>query len=242
MQNKKEKNGSLGSKPRNGHYVPCEVCGTESYYKPSYYAKLSHFYCSNACRIEGGKGERFPFVCEHCGKEYTRGASYVKWQLIRGITTHCCSSSCARHAGPKGQEHYAWRGGVSRAYKYGYHSQEYKEWRTEVFSRDLHTCQICGQVGGYLHAHHIKGFSHFPETRFSTDNGITLCKHCHYEVHSKKCEKNIIAEKMQLMSSLQKEAMEDLKRKAQPTITSSSCGRKFANQEPEIDVNTQDVK
>lgn len=33
--NRGTKNGSLGFKPRTGTYVNCNVCGKESYYKPS---------------------------------------------------------------------------------------------------------------------------------------------------------------------------------------------------------------
>lgn len=64
--------------------------------------------------------------------------------------------------------------------------EDYKKWRIDVFNRDFFTCQCCGQVGGILNAHHIKEFSKYPELRFKVDNGITLCKSCHKEIHKKK--------------------------------------------------------
>lgn len=60
---------------------------------------------------------------------------------------------------------------------------EYKRWRMNVFQRDNFTCQICGQVGGELNAHHIKPFAKYPEERLSLSNGITLCKQCHVQLH-----------------------------------------------------------
>lgn len=83
----------------------------------------------------------------------------------------------------KGKNSYQWKGGVSRAYKTGYYSIEYKKWRMKIFERDLFTCQFCGirgnQTGGYLTAHHIKSFSKYPELRFNLNNGVCLCNECH---------------------------------------------------------------
>ena len=62
-------------------------------------------------------------------------------------------------------------------------SKEYSDWRNAVFNRDDYTCQLCGQHGGKLNAHHIKQFKKFPELRLDLDNGITLCERCHKKVH-----------------------------------------------------------
>lgn len=62
-------------------------------------------------------------------------------------------------------------------------SKGYIEWRKAVFERDNYTCQLCGQVGGKLNAHHIKPFAGSPEGRLDVSNGVTLCKECHKEVH-----------------------------------------------------------
>jgi hypothetical protein len=65
-------------------------------------------------------------------------------------------------------------------------TKEYKEWRANVFERDGFKCQICGQVGGVLNAHHIKEFSKYPDLRYEVNNGITLCEDCHKNLHRKK--------------------------------------------------------
>lgn len=58
-------------------------------------------------------------------------------------------------------------------------------WKNSVFSRDNFTCQVCGQYGGKLNAHHIKSFNNYPELRQDINNGITLCVNCHKKCHKK---------------------------------------------------------
>lgn len=67
----------------------------------------------------------------------------------------------------------------------GRHSSEYQAWRRAVFERDNYTCQYCGVRGAKLNAHHMKEYSKYPQLRYDIDNGITLCKKCHKEVHKR---------------------------------------------------------
>lgn len=79
----------------------------------------------------------------------------------------------------KGEQCINWKGGISTANELQRKSTEMKLWKKHVFERDEYTCQICKEVGGKLHAHHIKSFALFPELRFDINNGITLCIECH---------------------------------------------------------------
>ena len=79
----------------------------------------------------------------------------------------------------KGAKSSLWRGGISRGYKTGYGSREYKEWREAVFKRDNYTCQDCGISGVYITAHHINSWANYKELRFEVSNGKTLCEDCH---------------------------------------------------------------
>jgi hypothetical protein len=85
--------------------------------------------------------------------------------------------------GVSGKDHHAWKGGISSEHKKIRESKEYANWRESVFERDGYTCQKCEQIGGNLNAHHIKPFAEFENERFNTDNGVTLCRECHMNLH-----------------------------------------------------------
>lgn len=84
---------------------------------------------------------------------------------------------------PSGEKHWNWKGGVTDENHSIRESPQYKSWRADVFERDNYTCQHCGKVGGNINAHHIKPFSVYPELRFDVNNGVTLCKDCHIQIH-----------------------------------------------------------
>lgn len=86
----------------------------------------------------------------------------------------------------RGKDSPTWKGGKSSERHRAMGRLEYKIWRTAVFERDNYTCQICDQYGGTLHADHIKEWSKYPELRYNTDNGRTLCIPCHYYITYKR--------------------------------------------------------
>jgi len=83
----------------------------------------------------------------------------------------------------KNRNHNLWKGGKTIEAKIIRGSIEYRLWREAVFARDSWACQKCGKRCCELHPHHIKPFAKFPKLRLAIDNGITLCKECHWKIH-----------------------------------------------------------
>lgn len=85
----------------------------------------------------------------------------------------------------KGDKNPAWKGGLTPENEKIRKSTKYKLWREAVFQRDKYTCQICDESDAYLEAHHILSFATYPQFRLQVDNGLTLCKTCHKNIHRK---------------------------------------------------------
>ena len=97
----------------------------------------------------------------------------------------------------KGENAYNWKGGITSLHHQIRNCFEYRQWRSDVFTRDDFTCQYCNQTGGNLIAHHIVEFADIIERHeiltleealecselWNINNGITFCKECHTEFH-----------------------------------------------------------
>lgn len=71
-----------------------------------------------------------------------------------------------------------YKGGTVEERRKNRNTEEYKSWRTAVFTRDNFRCQWCGIRGVEIHADHIKPYHEFPKLRLSVKNGRTLCVEC----------------------------------------------------------------
>lgn len=74
-----------------------------------------------------------------------------------------------------GPEHYNWKDGKR--------SSAIDALRQQARKRDLFCCQACGiskrENGRELHTHHID----YDDTNNTLDNLVTLCAHCHKNIH-----------------------------------------------------------
>ena len=112
--------------------------------------------------------------CIDCGANRKWWARPIGSSIATPV--RCRSCNVARY---KGADNPNWKGGITPENHKLRRTPEYVAWRISVFERDGYTCQFCAQVGGELHADHIKPFSLFPEHRVDINNGRTLCRRCH---------------------------------------------------------------
>ena len=106
-----------------------------------------------------------------------------------------------------GENNYNWKGGINTLYEIIRHCFEYRQWRSDVFTRDNFTCQRCGDnKGGNLISHHKKAFIKILqyyeittleealdcEELWNINNGITLCEDCHKIIHKEIINKRLI--------------------------------------------------
>lgn len=85
----------------------------------------------------------------------------------------------------KGANHPLWKNGVTSENEKIRKSGEYKNWRIAVYRRDGFCCQICKKHCDKKNivAHHKNSFSLYPQSRFVVEEGITLCRRCHLNLH-----------------------------------------------------------
>lgn len=144
-------------------YIKCQMCGRKITYLESYRKVDSYYFCGDCSFIAGLidsktlKKEFYYFIPEDIiGEPVIKNGKieFVSKSFIKAKTNNNFRRT-----------------------------PEYRKWRNEVYKRDNYTCQICGQKGGKLNAHHIKLFSKHKELRIDVKNGITLCEKCHKEIH-----------------------------------------------------------
>jgi hypothetical protein len=192
----------------------CKKCGKE-FCKSIFTSKKewkTRLYCSHNCansvnsstRVmksetktklsKANKGRKYP---ERSGDNNPRYSKVEKNCLECGRTffvknyrkdeAKFCSRGCAYKYRDKG---------ISTESEKIRRNSEYRIWRELIYERDNWTCRKCLEQGGDLNAHHIKNFSDNMDKRFDTDNGITLCRKCHYTFHSINGFKNNTSEQL----------------------------------------------
>jgi len=166
--------------------VPCPTCGVKISSKSRYcrecYHKSDKGLENHRKMSERRKALKTHHFCLDCGKQIHRQSKRCK--LCKG----------------KGSKNPNWNGGVSSLKKLIMSSYKYREWRSDVYTRDDFTCSVCGVRGAMLHAHHIERFGSIVEKNkiktvddalncselWNINNGITMCVYCHNNFHKTK--------------------------------------------------------
>lgn len=152
--------------PKTKFILDCEWCGNEIERLPSKLKGYNHYFCSRHCKSKW------------IGNKLANDENYK--QLMSKITLKNGNIPPLQ----KGENHYNWKGGITQENSLIRASRVYKNWRIQVFRNDDFICQICGERGHNLNAHHIYPMNKYPDDYLDEQNGITLCVPCHDYVHS----------------------------------------------------------
>jgi len=182
--------------------------------------------CTSVFNKEQRKKHKKP--CPMCGKLILKASSLcskcvvnhpnrikatnklVAFQKLRKMHVYCIDCGieiglrgkrCVRCKN-KGERNSQWKGGVTILKERLRDSFEYRQWRSDVFTRDRFTCTTCGHTGSGLQAHHIIPFSVLMQKYeitiieqaiqcdelWNINNGLTLCRDCHIVFHTKEVD------------------------------------------------------
>lgn len=127
-----------------------------------------------------------------------RSSYAIVWECICDCGEVTCVSSSHLNAGNirscgclaadySGSNHRNWNPNLTEEDREarGRQANRQRKWRETVYERDNYTCQVCKEHGGRLNAHHLNGWDEHKDERFNISNGVTLCKSCHKDFHSK---------------------------------------------------------
>ena len=100
-----------------------------------------------------------------------------------------------------GSQNHSWKGGNPPIFDKIRRLFKYRQWRSDIFSRDFWTCQKCNKKNNIrIETHHIKSFRTILyeykinnieqalncEELWDINNGLTLCINCHRKAEERK--------------------------------------------------------
>lgn len=135
--------------------------------------------------VDERKSQREGLIYWKCKCDCGNPCSVSATSIVSGNTKSC---GCVLK-NQKGKNHPRWKHDISdeerETGKRKWNTDEHRKWRTAIFVRDRYICQISGQKGGQLVAHHIKSWDGYKNLRFDTNNGITMSRKLHILFHRK---------------------------------------------------------
>ena len=188
----------------------CEYCDKKTSQTNSQYMRMKHHFCSSDCSGKykkkfGLKGKKHPIYrqqevnCANCGEVLMRAL----WNIQRSKRFYCnrqCMTDYNNKMGLyKDSNNSNWKGGITSLSDSLRKTPEYIDWFNRIVARDGGICQECG-CNENLDIHHIIEFNQLIRKynidsiekgrkeigMWNTDNGVTLCVHCHADRHPDK--------------------------------------------------------
>ena len=191
----------------------CIICKKSLYRRP-YELTSTRFVCCRGCRSEAYK--KYPSENSLANLELGRekGTNHLngipKSKLSNEKRSKSHKDWCSRNLDKVAQrglktrrdKHYKWLGGISKLNIAIRLLTEYRKWQRSIKKRDK-ACIYCNSVLS-LESHHLielriiienNQLNNVDDARNCQDlwdinNGITLCKKCHYLIHDRKYPEN----------------------------------------------------
>lgn len=152
-------------------YKKCLHCQSEFWL---YKSRINRKYCSMKCSGLH-KSNQKKKTCRYCGNEFMFIPSQKNHYSGAG---KYCSRDCSYKGIVKENRNKPIKDKYGRSQR-----KDDRDWKDAVRKRDKYTCQRCGKYDKYIHAHHIKPRSRYPELKHDVSNGICLDNSCHTWVH-----------------------------------------------------------
>jgi thymidylate synthase ThyX len=118
---------------------------------------------------------------------WTRGVSpWNRGKRYHGGWKHTPETRTRLAEQKRGEANPQWKGGITAD---GVKLRRPLEaLRDAIYTRDAHTCRLCGKTGGRLTLHHVLPLWARPELADDADNVVTLCRPCHYSINGRELE------------------------------------------------------
>lgn len=187
----------------------CLLCEKPLYRRPNELARVRYAACM-ACRSEAQKVAGIT-EAQHAGLRLGRpkgtnhrtGYRHKEESKRKASASHkafwAANPEKAIARGKRGEAHYRWKGGASKFNTSIRQMRENRRWMDAVKARDG-ACMRCGSAE-HLESHHKTGLAKLIEdlaiksrddarrhaaALWSIDNGVTLCRPCHYQEHGRR--------------------------------------------------------
>jgi len=164
----------------------CYNCQKIFWIKPDVLQRGLGKYCSKECMWAFGNVEKGP----DCGRGECRRGKPAHPNSKKALLEFSHKPKSEEHKRKiaesnmkyRGSQKANWKGGITDIIKARRNRNDYRLWKLEVIKRSGHKCAECGSTK-MLCAHHVHSFTDFPEIGFYPENGICLCKPCHWQWH-----------------------------------------------------------